>query len=165
MNLSFRKGRTEDLTALKTLAVSSWSRFQLDLTTDNWLRLYNTLTSDEVFAELLEKSDAIVCEAEGEIAGMAFLMPSGNPTEIYEKGWSYIRFVSVDPNCRGKGIGRKLTTLCIDAAKANGEKVIALHTSEFMHEARHIYESLGFEVLKEIDQRLGKRYWLYTLHL
>jgi hypothetical protein len=34
-----------------------------------------------------------------------------------------------------------------------------------MDTARHIYESVGFKVLKEIDQRLGKRYWLYKLDL
>ena len=50
-------------------------------------------------------------------------------------------------------------------ARQNGENIIALHTSEFMDTARHIYESVGFKVLKEIDQRLGKRYWLYKLDL
>lgn len=34
-----------------------------------------------------------------------------------------------------------------------------------MDAARHIYESLGFQVLKEIDQQLGKRYWLYKIDL
>jgi len=96
---------------------------------------------------------------------MAFLVPSGNPTDIYRKEWSYIRFVSVDPEFTGRGIGRKLTMMCIDKARANGENIIALHTSEIMGNARHIYESLGFRVLKEIDRRLGKRYWLYTLNL
>jgi len=34
-----------------------------------------------------------------------------------------------------------------------------------MDKARHIYESLGFKILKEIVPRLGKKYWLYTLDL
>ena len=55
--------------------------------------------------------------------------------------------------------------MCIDIANRNGEKTIALHTSEMMDKARHIYESLGFTILREIDQRLGKRYWLYTLEI
>jgi len=53
------------------------------------------------------------------------------------KDWSYIRFVTVDPSFGGQGIGRKLTTLCIDTARQN-ESVIALHTSELMDAARHI---------------------------
>ncbi|MDX2173612.1 MAG: hypothetical protein SFY56_10845 [Bacteroidota bacterium] len=34
--------------------------------------------------------------------------------------------------------------MCIAHAKQNNEKTIALHTSEFMDAARHIYEGLGF---------------------
>lgn len=85
---------------------------------------------------------------------MAFLVPRGNPTEIYEKDWSYTRLVSVNPDFVGQGIGRKLTSICIEAAKQSGEKTIALHTSELMDNARHIYESFGFKILREIDQRL-----------
>jgi len=55
--------------------------------------------------------------------------------------------------------------MCIDRAKKNNEKVIALHTSEFMDAARHIYEGLGFKQVKELQSRYSKRYWLYTLEL
>lgn len=96
---------------------------------------------------------------------MAFLIPKGNPSDIYDKDWCSIRFVTVDPDFGGQGIGRKLTTICIDRAIQNGEKIIALHTSELMNNARHIYESLGFKIVREIDPRLGKRYWLYLLQL
>jgi GNAT superfamily N-acetyltransferase len=34
-----------------------------------------------------------------------------------------------------------------------------------MYVARHIYESLGFEIVKELKPRLGKKYWLYKLEL
>lgn len=40
-----------------------------------------------------------------------------------------------------------------------------LHTSEMMGAARHIYESLGFKKLREIEPRYGKKYWLYKLEL
>jgi len=42
---------------------------------------------------------------------------------------------------------------------------MALHTSEMMRSARHIYEKIGFNILKEIEPRLGVKYWLYTLEL
>jgi ribosomal protein S18 acetylase RimI-like enzyme len=96
---------------------------------------------------------------------MAFIVLSGNPTEIFQSNWSYIRFVSVHPNHSGKGIGKYLTQLCIDFAKQNNEQTVVLHTSEFMNKARHIYESLGFAILKELEPRLGEKYWLYTLTL
>jgi ribosomal protein S18 acetylase RimI-like enzyme len=166
MNSAYRQGTIDDLNELKNLAIKSWGQFQSKLTSDNWAKLYNSLTDDKTYKELLDKSNCIVCTSDKDkIIGMAFLVPSGNPTEIYDKEWSYIRLVSVHPDFAGRGIGRQLTTRCIDQARKNGEKTIALHTSELMDKARHIYETVGFTILKEIDQRLGKRYWLYKLDL
>ena len=166
MKINYRQGTINDLKELKNLAIKSWGQFQPKLTDENWLKLYNTLTDDKTYVELLDKSSSIICTTENDkVIGMAFLVPKGNPTDIYDKDWCYIRFVSVDPEFGGQGIGKQLTTICIDTARQNNEVVIALHTSEFMDKARHIYESIGFTILKEIDQRLGKRYWLYKLDL
>lgn len=63
-------------------------------------------------------------------------MPSDNPTEIFDADWSYIRMVGVLPDYQGKGIAKQLTQFCIEYAKQSKEKVIALHTSEFMNAAR-----------------------------
>jgi ribosomal protein S18 acetylase RimI-like enzyme len=166
MDIAYRQGTINDLTDLKKLALKSWAQFQPELTSGNWTKLHAGLADDNTYTELLDKSECIVCTWDKEkIIGMAFLMPKGNPTDIYDKAWSYIRFVSVDPEFGGQGIGRKLTRICIDRARQNGEKTIALHTSELMNNARHIYESLGFKVAREIGPRFGKRYWLYTLDL
>lgn len=73
--------------------------------------------------------------------------------------------VAVNPKYRGHGISKKLTQNCIVYATKNGETTIALHTSEFMNAARYIYESLGFERIKELEPLFGKRYWLYQLEL
>jgi ribosomal protein S18 acetylase RimI-like enzyme len=163
MDIAYRQGTINDLSDLKNLALKSWAQFQSKLTNDNWAKLHAGLADDKTYTELL---DCIVCTWDKDkIIGMAFLMPKGNPTDIYDKAWSYIRFVSVDPEFGGQGIGRKLTRICIDRARQNGEKTIALHTSELMNNARRIYESLGFKVARELDSRLGKRYWLYTLDL
>lgn len=166
MDVAVRQATNSDIKDLKNLAVKSWGQFQPNLTVENWNKLYSSLTDDKTFTELLDNADSIVATTDNdEIIGMAFLVPKGNPTEIYDKEWCYIRFVTVDPNYGGQGIGRKLTSLCIDKARRNQEKVIALHTSELMDTARHIYESLGFTILREINQRFGKRYWLYKLDL
>jgi ribosomal protein S18 acetylase RimI-like enzyme len=162
--MTFRHGNYDDIEQLRLLGLASWKQFQSELTPDNWQKLFSNLNRKETYAELLALSYCIVCEnADGVIIGMAFLVPSGNPTDIYQAGWSYIRFVSVHPDFSGQGIGRKLTEKCIEIAKHNKESTVALHTSEMMHRARHIYENLGFTILMEIEPRLGKKYWLYTL--
>lgn len=166
MKFTYRQGTIHDLPDIKNLAVKSWGRFQQQLTEENWAKLHNTLTDIRTFTDLLDLSHCIVCTCDNEkIIGMAFLVPRGNPTPIYDKEWSYIRFITVDPDFSGQGIGRKLTTSCIDLARQSGDSIIALHTSELMNDARHIYESLGFTIVREIDQRLGKRFWLYKLDL
>lgn len=166
MKLTFRRGNIDDLNDLKQLAINSWGQFKTALTNENWQTLSDSLNDDKTYSDLLENSNCIVClTEESKIIGMAFLVSRGNPTEIYDKEWSYIRFVSVEPTYSGNGIGRKLTEMCIELAKSNNEKTVALHTSELMKNARHIYETLGFKILREIDQRLGKRYWLYKLDL
>ncbi|MBY0067980.1 GNAT family N-acetyltransferase [Empedobacter sp. R132-2] len=67
-----------------------------------------------------------------------------------------MRMVGVHPNFLGKGIGRELIKICILFAKESDEKIIALHTSEFMNSARHLYEDLGFVMNKEQNQFLIK---------
>lgn len=166
MQTNYRQGTIDDLAALKKLALTSWGQFQNHLEPQHWTTLQNSLSDDETYTCLIHQSHCIVCtNGSGSVIGMAFLVPSGNPTEIYDASWSYIRFVSVDPAFAGRGIGRKLAALCIEKARQDGERIIALHTSELMAKAIHIYESLGFRVVKEIDRRLGKRYWLYKLDL
>jgi ribosomal protein S18 acetylase RimI-like enzyme len=165
-SMTFRKGSNGDIKQLRQLCLESWAQFQTALTPENWQKLFYNLNRIETYHELLKQSDCIVCEnADGAIIGMAFLVPSGNPTDIYQANWCYIRFVSVHPAYAGKGIGRQLTLECIETAKRNKEQIVALHTSEMMHKARHIYESLEFTILREIEPRLGKKYWLYTLDI
>ena len=166
MNLSYRLGTKDDLKGIKSLALKSWSPFQKQLTAEHWNTLYKNISSDKTYEELLNQSISLLCIADdGNIIGMGFLVLSGNPTDIYLNEWSYIRFVSVDHKYAGQGIGKNLTQMCIEKAKEKGEKIIALHTSEMMENAIHIYESLGFKILRALENRLGKRYWLYKLDI
>ena len=166
MEYKYRKGSINDVEQLKALGKKSWSVFKDALTTDAWEQLYSNISNINTYLTLLETADCFVCLGEeNKIIGMAFLVPSGNATDIYEAGWCSIRFVSVDPDFNGKGIGKALTLECIRQAQNNQENIIALHTSELMQNARHIYEQLGFTILKEIPPRFNKRYWVYTLNL
>ena len=164
--MNFRKGNKNDLEHLKELAVKSWTQFKDDLTNDNWNELYKTLNSSENYHGLLENSECLICENnDKQIIGMAFLVPKGNPNEIYDKNWCHLRFVSVNPAYRGKRIGETLTRMCIEIALKNNEQTMALHTSDIMSSAIHIYEKIGFKVLREIKPSLGVKYWVYTLEL
>lgn len=164
--MKIRNGNINDLTPVKQLGQNTWKQFQKDLTQKNWEKLSSLLSNENLYKDLLENSISFVCENEtGEIIGMSFLVASGNPTEIYNSEQCYIRFVTVSDKYKGLSLGKKLTEMCIEFAKNNGEKKIALHTSEFMDKARHIYEKIGFKIIKEIEPRYGKKYWLYEMSL
>lgn len=165
MEYTYRRGTIKDLKKLQQVGINSYGQFQDVLTEENWNKLYTSLSSESFYTDLLSVSTCFVCEKGVEITGMAYLIPNGNPTELFDKDWSYIRMVGVHTDHAGKGIGKKLTQMCIDHAKETGEKIIALHTSEFMDAARHIYENLGFKKTKDLAPRLGKKYWLYQLDL
>lgn len=164
--MKIRKGNINDLISVKYLGQNTWKQFKEELTNENWQKLESLLSNEVLYKELLENSTSFVCENETEeIIGMSFLVASGNPTEIYNKEQCYIRFVTVSDKYKGLRLGEKLTEMCIEFAKSNGEKKIALHTSEFMGKARYIYEKIGFKIIKEIEPRYGKTYWLYEMSL
>jgi ribosomal protein S18 acetylase RimI-like enzyme len=164
--MKIRHGTINDLTSVKQLGQDTWEQFEKELTNENWVILSKNISNEKLYKDLLLNSTSFVCENdEGEIIGMSFLVASGNPTEIYSEEQCYIRFVTVSEKYKGLKIGQKLTEICIDFAKSNGEKKIALHTSEFMNKARHIYETIGFKIIKEIEPRYGKKYWLYEMSL
>jgi ribosomal protein S18 acetylase RimI-like enzyme len=164
-HFKYRQAEQNDLPQLTRVARDSYGAYIPLMSEADVEKFQANLANASMLTNLLSVAKGFVCECEGRVIGMAFLIPSGNPWDIFEAGWSYIRMVGVDPAFQGNGIATTLTTMCIEAARNNGEKTIALHTSEMMPAARHIYEKFGFKILKEIAPRWGQKYWIYTLDL
>ena len=164
-SLIYREGKIIEKEPLQQLGILSYNQFSKILSPADWDTMDRFLNNNSMWDQLVNNSKIFVCEDKEKIIGMAYLVPSGNPTHIYPADWSYIRMVGVNPEYRGKGIAKRLTQMCIDYAKQSNEKIVGLHTSEKMDDARHIYESLGFTIFKEIDPIYGMKYWLYKLEL
>ena len=137
--LIYRTASLTDKDQLKFLGIISYGQFYNVLTPENYKTLNDNLNNDDKLIELISLSTCYVCLNEDVIVGMAHFIASGNPSDIFRPEWSYIRMVGVNPKFQGKGIAKTLTQMCIDKAKQTNEKTIALHTSEFMDAARHIY--------------------------
>ena len=165
MNLKYRHGTLADKKQLQKCGLDSYGQFKNILLNVNWAKMHSFLTDENTFTNLLSISKCFVCEVNNEIIGMAFLVSNGNPTTVFDENWAYIRMVGVNPEFTRNGIAKKLTELCIDYAIKTNEQTIALHTSEFMDAARHIYEGCGFVKTKELPSLYGKKYWLYLLDL
>jgi len=161
----YRKAELKDVPALVELGLASYGRLKNNLTPGNWKKMESVLTSDQTFPVLVSSCHSFVCEENSKLIGMAFLVPSGNPTKIYSADTSYIRMVGVHPDSDGRGIAKTLTSLCIDKAKEIGEKNIMLHSAEIMYAARHIYEKAGFKKVRILDEHYGLAYWLYQMKI
>lgn len=161
----YRTATIADKEQLQNLGIKTFSQYKNVLTKENWHKLYTIQTGQNTYSDLLSKSTCFVCEIAEEIVGMAYLVLSGNPTNVFQENWCYLRMVGVHPEYGGKGIGKTLTLRCIEYAKENNEHTMALHTSEFMDAARHIYEQIGFKQIRELEPGFGKKYWLYNLEL
>jgi ribosomal protein S18 acetylase RimI-like enzyme len=163
--LNYRGAEATDIPDLIDLGLKSYGQFADTLGEEHWSKMEQAIRDRSMWIKLLDVSAGFVATHDWRIVGMAFLIPSGNPNELFQPDWSYIRMVGVDIDFSNQGIARMLTSKCLDEAKRRGERYVALHTSEFMDAARHLYESLGFRRLKEISARFGRRYWIYILEL
>lgn len=164
-NLSYRAAQPDDIPQLKQLALLSYGTYAPLLSRENLAVLRSKVSDEAMWSELLRISFSFLCCEGEQIVGMAFLVPHGNPWDVYPAEWSYIRMVGVDTAYTRQGIARRLTQMCIDQAVISGEHTIALHTSEIMTAAQDLYLSLGFKAVREIGARFGVRYHLYTKQL
>jgi ribosomal protein S18 acetylase RimI-like enzyme len=62
---------------------------------------------------------------------------------------AHIRMLGVHPGARRRGVARALMRACFDRARTEGKTFMTLHTTEPMHSAQRMYESLGFERLED----------------
>jgi ribosomal protein S18 acetylase RimI-like enzyme len=161
----YREALPSDLSDFIRLALAAYGQYKPFLEAGYQREMVENLSDEKTYHGLLEMARGFVCECQGEIVGMVFLVPAGNPTLLFESDWAYIRLLGVLPEYENMGIGRALMRICIDSARDSGENIVALHTSELHDAARHIYESMGFIRHKELGLLLGRKYFLYLLQL
>ena len=124
------------------------------------LEFYNKNSPDEVlqrsFHFALENPQQVqvfVAEEDGAIKGTASLH-KGHYSTWHDNWYGHIEDVVVDPQCRGQGLAYKLLCHVIEAAKEQGLSRIELNALNTNHNARRLYEKLGFitqSVVYELD--------------
>jgi putative acetyltransferase len=90
-----------------------------------------------------EKSLYLVLEHEGQVLGGGGIAPlaNGDPNVCELKKMYFL------PAVRGMGMGKKLVSDLLQAAKARGYETCYLETLERMKEAQLLYQKMGFEKL------------------
>jgi GNAT superfamily N-acetyltransferase len=62
---------------------------------------------------------------------------------------AHLRWFIISDALRGKGVGRQLMNRAIDFCRSKGFKKIYLWTFEGLDAARHLYEDVGFKLIKQ----------------
>jgi GNAT superfamily N-acetyltransferase len=66
-----------------------------------------------------------------------------------ENEGAHLRWFIISDTLRGKGVGSKLIGKAIDFCNSKGFKKIYLWTFEGLNPARHLYEKVGFKLIKQ----------------
>ncbi|KWS71481.1 MULTISPECIES: GNAT family N-acetyltransferase [Pseudomonas syringae group] len=96
---------------------------------------------EEDWAMVQRTSDGFVAETDGQLVGVAFTCHQGE--------WSSIGLVIVSDEHQGKGIGRRLMNLCLDAT---APRTPILNATEL---GAPLYRSMGFVDFARIQQHQG----------
>lgn len=91
-----------------------------------------------------------MAELDGAVVGSAMLVAAR------ERDLAKLRLLLVEPEARGRGLGRRLTDECIRFARSAGYRRVTLWTQSILTAARAIYERAGFRlVAQESHRRFG----------
>jgi GNAT superfamily N-acetyltransferase len=100
--------------------------------------------------------DFLVAETDGALLGVvAFYRDASVQGHDLPREWASLRALAVDPDARGRGIGRQLAEACVLRAWRLGRPFLALHSAEFQEVARKLYYSMGFQRCSQHDFDLG----------
>lgn len=117
-------------------------------------------------SDLAKKGQIVVADdSNGIVGGVCYVGPNAPKFKCFELEWAVIRSLVVHPDYRDKGLGAKLTQMCIDKAIQDNCPAIALHTTPVMAQATRIYEKLGFAKVKDIGKIHGAQYFVYCKEL
>ena len=87
-----------------------------------------------------------IAELDGRRVGSVMLVKQSHAT-------AKLRLLLVEAEARGLGLGRQLVETCLQFARATGYREMTLWTNSILDEARGLYESLGFTLVKEERHR------------
>lgn len=164
MKLQYRRATIKDHEALRAAVLQSYGTYEQVLAPEHWATMKRNLEDAETSVRLLQSATAFICEEGETVAGLVYLVPSGEATPFFSADWAHIRQLGVLPEYRSLGIARALMECCIAHAREAGERTLALHTSAYQS-AWRMYERLGFKKQRNLGTIYDHEYWLYTITL
>jgi hypothetical protein len=100
--LNYRLAKEADTAAISAFSIESYGPFERVLTEEHRAKMKHSMTNLSILEELMNMATTFVCEAGSALAGVVWLVPSGNPTDIYPANRAYIRRLGVHTAYRGR---------------------------------------------------------------
>jgi GNAT superfamily N-acetyltransferase len=154
-----RKAASEEFLEIGQLMVKVYSQLEGFPTPEGQPEYYKMLANVGSFTTKSGTELLVATSSDGKIAGavvyfadMKYYGSGGTATQ--ERG-SGFRLLAVDPEERGKGIGKLLTAECIRKAKQSNAGQLIIHTTMAMQNAWKMYEQLGFKRSEDLDFMQG----------
>ena len=155
--ITLRNFRDTDAAQVNRVALAAFDEFKSEYT--DWPAMVSAVAK---MSALAEAGEIVVAELEERIVGAVAYIPPGCPkAPCFDRSWPIIRMLVVDPACRGCGAGRALTEACMERARRDGSRVIALRTSPIMTVALPMYIRMGFRLLRDAPPVFGVPYAVY----
>lgn len=147
MPIEIREARTSEYAMLGSLAVRAYRAlggFGAD-------HPYFVRLAD--IAGRAADTDILVAQIDGALAGVVTFVPGPDTSmsEFDDPHAAGIRALAVDPPYQRCGVGRALTTACLERARATGRHRVILHSSQLQQAAQAMYLAMGFRREPELD--------------
>jgi len=147
-----------DSAQVNALALRAFEQFRASY--EDWPGFRAKIANMSAFANV---GEIIVAEIGGQIVGaVAYIGPGAPKAAFFRPDWSIMRMLVVAPDCRGRGVGRKLAQECLSRAKRDGASVFALHTSKLIQVALPMYQRMGFKWVSDTPSIHGVEYGVYV---
>jgi len=159
--IKVRRAKSDEYEQLGKLMIEVYSSLNDFPTQDEQPDYYMMLANIGHFAEQEGTQVLVATSADDRIVGGVIYFGDmskygSGGTATAETTASGIRLLAVDPRSRGGGVGKALTSACIQLAKSQGHSQVILHTTQAMQVAWGLYQKLGFEPSIDLDFVQGK---------
>ncbi len=146
--MEIREVRSDEYEAAGEVAVAGYADYYGDDLGDYADRLRDVVsrTKDAVLLVAIEVD---------EIVGTVTYVGDSASSSAVELGddEAMIRMLSVAPEHKRRGVGRRLSSACVERARAEGKRRVVLHADERMDASQRLYKGLGFRRAPERDFR------------
>ena len=157
----YREANSNEFSELGELMVAVYSQLEDFPKQDEQPEYYERLRSIGEFTKAPKAKLFVAVSSEGKIdGGVAYFgdtryYGAGGKATLTQKAGAF-RLLAVNPEIRGKGLGKNLIWACIDQAKKDGHTSVVIHSTKAMMVAWRMYERMGFKRFTDIDFSQGE---------